>query len=70
MHGGSGNEALRTGVSGTVLGAGLAVLGRGGPGAPRPRGSLQSVSLGHLVSSGPRKARAEEFSGETGDLCF
>lgn len=33
-----------------------------------PMGSLQSVSLGHPVSSGPRKARTEEFSGETGDL--
>lgn len=33
-----------------------------------PMGSLQSVSLGHPVSSGPRKARTEEFSGKTGDL--
>ena len=74
---GLGTRNSGHGVSDMVLRAGLAMLGRGGPGAhtapgwPQcrgPMGSLQSVSLGHPVSSGPRKARTEEFLGETGDL--
>lgn len=36
----------------------------------RPQGQTAESPLGALFEGGPKKARMEEFSGETGNVCF